>query len=90
MKTAWELIKLLFDWMPDMQQGGYFAYDDPMREVGYFGTKEIVSGEFELGAKYMYFYDTNDEDIQNMKSILVPDITIRDDEGQLIYLWRVE
>lgn len=90
MKTAWELIKLLFDWMPDMQQGGYFAYDDPMREVGYFGTKEIVSGEFELGAKYLYFYDTNDMSLTDMRRACPQDITIRDNEGQSIYLWRVE
>lgn len=89
MKTAQELIKLLFDWMPDMQQGGYYDTGSAANWEAYFNAT-AVEGEFELGARYIYFYDTNDTSLTDMRRAYPQDITIRDVEGQLIYLWRVE
>ena len=90
--NAFEMIRHLIDVGINLEQAGHVQfYEDDRHErfTHYFGVAQVLSGQFAPGM-YVYFYDDDDTSLKAFIRSHQPDITVMDDEGSIIYIFKVE
>ena len=87
---AWDMIKALLGGYIEIEQAGFTGTESDFNSRwldNYFGIADILRGQFEINTKYVYLYNPDENGGDHLPK---PDVVIKDNVDQIIYLWKIE